>query len=103
MAVVNVQQETFDPTCQSVLSDDTLGPRHRAVMFVHDELIGEVREDVAHDCAVRVSQIMVDAMRIITPDVAVKAEPCLMRRWNKRAEPVFNNDGRLIPWEPKEQ
>ena len=29
----------------------------------------------------------------------IRAEPALMRRWTKNAEPVFDRDGNLIPWE----
>lgn len=101
MAVCNVVSETFLPG--SVLSDDEKGYRHRPILFIHDEIVSEVREDVAHECAQRVSEIMIAAMRLITPDVRVGANPCLMNRWNKEAEPVFNSAGRLIPWEPKEQ
>jgi hypothetical protein len=72
----------------------------RPVVFVHDEIISEVREQVAHECAVRQSAVMVAAMKEYVPDVKITAEPALMRRWYKGAEAVYAN-GRLVPWEPK--
>ena len=41
---------------------------------------------------------MVESMQRLTPDVKVKAEPALMFRWAKSAEPYFA-DGILVPWE----
>lgn len=85
----------------SPLFDDEKGVRHRMLMFLHDEIIGEAREDCAHEVACEVAKLMVDSMSKITPDVKPGAEPVLMRRWDKKAEPVFDSCGRLIPWEPK--
>lgn len=69
------------------------------VMFVHDEIIAEVPELRAHEAAHRIADVMVETMNIYTPDVPARAEPALMRRWYKGAEPVYV-DGRLVPWEP---
>lgn len=71
------------------------------VAFQHDELLTELLQDNAHDAAMRISEVMCDAMRFYCPDLAsaAKAPPALMRRWLKAAEPVFEN-GRLVPWEP---
>jgi hypothetical protein len=77
-----------------------LAANARPVVFLHDEILAEVREEVAHEAACEIGKIMVTSMRQYTPDVLVKAEPCLMRRWFKGAEPVFEN-GKLVPWEPK--
>lgn len=71
----------------------------RTIVGIHDELIVEMREDIAHDAAQRLSEVMVSAMQPYTPDVPVEAEPALMRRFYKGAEPVFH-EGRLVPWEP---
>lgn len=72
----------------------------RPVLFIHDEIIGEAREDVAHEQGERLAAIMVEALAELCPDVPVSAEPAIMRRWYKGAEPVWV-DGRLVPWEPK--
>jgi hypothetical protein len=71
----------------------------RIVNFVHDEFILEVPEAIAHECAQETVKIMEDAGRRWCPDVPPRAEPALMRRWMKAAEPVYEN-GRLVPWEP---
>jgi hypothetical protein len=74
----------------------------RVILFAHDELIVEVPEAQAHEAAARVSAVMVQAMREFVPDVVVTAEPALMRRWYKGAEPK-HVDGRLVPWEPEKK
>lgn len=70
------------------------------VVFIHDEIIAEVREDVAQEVAQRVSAIMVDTMRELTPDVAVTAPPAFARRWFKGMEDVRDSRGRMRPWWP---
>lgn len=72
------------------------------IVFQHDEIIPELIESNAHDAAMRISEVMIDSMRFYCPDMvnAAKAPPALMRTWNKLAEPVFNKEGKLIPWEP---
>lgn len=73
----------------------------RTIPFLHDELIGESDESVAHEAAHRVSEIMIASMREFTPDVVIEAPPALMRKWYKGADPVYDANGRLVPWEPK--
>lgn len=74
----------------------------RTVAFVHDELIIEVRDDErAHDAAYELARVMRVAANKFLPDIPIpeeKMEPVLMRRWSKKAEPRFNDSGRLIPW-----
>lgn len=72
----------------------------RLCMFAHDETMLEIPESVAHEAAYRQAEVMVEQMRTVVPDVKVKAEPALMRRWYKQAEAVFDANKRLIPWEP---
>lgn len=71
----------------------------RPVNFVHDELVLETPEFVAHEAAAELEVLMVEQMQRWTPDVPVSATAALMRNWSKDAEPVHNDDGRLIPWE----
>lgn len=68
--------------------------------FVHDEFLLEGPEGTAHLWAPEVSRIMVQAAKEYTPDVAHAAPPAIMRRWYKGAEPVYDDQGRLVPWEP---
>ena len=73
----------------------------RAVAFIHDEIIIEAPEETAHEAATRLAEVMVREMKKFLPDIPVKADAHLMRRWYKAAEPAFDTEGRLIPWEPK--
>lgn len=74
----------------------------RVVNFIHDEFVLEVPIERAHECAMRVVEVMEDAGREWCPDVNVRAEPALSLRWRKAAEPEYL-DGRLIPWEHRPQ
>ena len=68
--------------------------------FIHDEFLFEGPEETAHIWAPVASDLMVKAMKKYCPDVAIGAEPALMYRWLKDAEPVYDNTGKLIPWTP---
>ena len=73
------------------------------VNFIHDEFIAEVPEEKAHEGATAIVRIMEEAGRRWCPDVPVRAEPAISRRWRKKAEPAYSPlDGRLIPWEDRE-
>lgn len=73
----------------------------RSVVFAHDELLGVCREEVGHEVAMRVGEIMLEEFRKGCPNhaKACKVAPALMKRWYKAAEDVWV-DGRLVPWEP---
>jgi DNA polymerase I-like protein with 3'-5' exonuclease and polymerase domains len=79
---------------------DTTSPLYGVRMwaFIHDEFLFEGPEETAHLWAPEASRLMVEAMRKYCPDVAIGAEPALMYRWLKDAEPVYNQEGKLIPW-----
>ena len=73
---------------------------YRTAAFIHDEVLVEVPEapdyrDVAED----VSRIMVEAMREVCPDVEIRTECAVMRRWNKHAQATCDEAGRLVPCE----
>jgi hypothetical protein len=70
------------------------------IAFQHDEVIPELIESNAHDAAMRISEVMVEEMMYYCPDLvpAAKAPPALMKVWNKNAAPLFNSEGKLIPW-----
>ena len=71
------------------------------LILMHDEIIAEVPVDKAADAAQRIADIMVEALSEVCPDVKISAEPSLMRRWYKGAEPTYI-DSRLVPWEPRD-
>jgi hypothetical protein len=42
---------------------------------------------------------MVEAMRQVCPDVEIRTECVVMRRWSKHAQATYDPQGRLIPYE----
>lgn len=73
----------------------------RTVAFVHDEFVGEADEERGHEAAQALGDVMVAGANIYLPDVPIKRakiKPLLMTRWSKKAKPVFNSEGRLVPW-----
>jgi DNA polymerase I-like protein with 3'-5' exonuclease and polymerase domains len=80
---------------------DTASPLYgsRLMLFAHDETIIEIPEERAHEAALRQAEVMVSKMREYVPDVKVKAEPALMKRWSKSAEARYDENNRLIPWD----
>lgn len=82
---------------------DTTSPLFgsRTVAMVHDEIIAEARESVAHEAAHELARLMVEGANKYLPDVPIplsKMGPTAMRSWSKEAKPVFINN-RLVPWE----
>ena len=72
---------------------------YKMVDMIHDETISLLPFDrMTTARAAHIEHIMVESMQKLTPDVKVKAEPALMFRWAKSAEPYFA-DGILVPWE----
>lgn len=72
----------------------------RPNLFVHDEVIGLTRlGPQAHDHAMEWSRIMCVAAEKWHPDLKASAPPVLMMRWSKMAEAVYDENGRLIPWD----
>jgi len=74
----------------------------RLCIFAHDETIidipdtGVINVDVA---ARRQAAVMVEQMKSVVPDVAIKAEPALMRYWSKDAKETKDEQGRYVPWD----
>lgn len=73
----------------------------RTVNMVHDELLVEVPDDIdlADAAATKLQDVMEKTAEPWTPHCPVKAEPVLMRRWSKKAQPVRDEAGRLTPWD----
>jgi len=75
----------------------------RTVAMVHDEFVGECREEVLHEAGYELARVMREGANLYLPDVPIpesKMKPSGMRRWSKKAKPVFDMNGRLIPWTP---
>lgn len=61
--------------------------------FIHDENLMVLPDDeLLTERSLLVSRLMVEAMKISMPDVPIAAEPALMRRWTKGAEPEWVDD-----------
>ena len=86
-----IYRAMYDITRNSVLYGS------RGVNFIHDEFVGESPLPIAHECALEVRKLMLDAARPWLPDVKIDVEPALMWRYSKEAGPKYN-EGRLIPW-----
>ncbi len=75
----------------------------RLVAFVHDEFIVETAEgESAHDAAFELARLMCEGANVYLKDVPIpiaKMKPLLMRRWSKKAKQVFNEKGKLTPWQ----
>lgn len=78
---------------------DSLKYGYMLTNFIHDEIIVECREEIANEVAERVKKCMLQAAKEIIPEMLMKAEPAIMRRWSKDAEPAFDENGKLIPFE----
>jgi len=70
------------------------------VAFIHDEILMEAPAERAQAAAARLSELMIEGMKKFIPDVPVIAEPAIMERWYKEAEPTFDENGQLIAWTP---
>lgn len=73
----------------------------RLLNFIHDETLCEIPLERLHEAAYRQAAVMVEEMKKVVPDVAIKVEPAAMLYWDKEAEAVHDENGKLIPWMPK--
>ena len=73
----------------------------RPVNFVHDEVITETLDNEhAHDAAKEQERIMIEAAKPFLPDITnIECETMLARRWSKAAKPMYDANGRLVPWD----
>lgn len=75
----------------------------RPVNFLHDEVMLEVPSSQGDEAAKLVEKIMVETMEEWTPHIPAAATACLSTRWSKKAKPVFDEAGKLVPWSPEEK
>ncbi len=76
---------------------------HKIVNFIHDQILVEVPagdELKAH--AERVKKLMIKGMKEVLPDLLVDVKYAATDRWRKKAEAVFDEQGRLCLWYPKQ-
>ncbi|KKM67679.1 hypothetical protein LCGC14_1468640, partial [marine sediment metagenome] len=72
------------------------------VDFIHDELLVEVPLATTNLTVPEIQRLMSAAFLKVLPDIPVGTEAVLMRAWRKEAEPVFDAEGNLTIWEPKD-
>lgn len=97
LGIFLVTRACYDPTQSSILYGNTF-----PLDFIHDENLVETIDDSgASDRIKEVGRLMVEGMKIVTPDVDARYEAVLMRRWDKRAKSVYDSAGNLTVWEPK--
>lgn len=77
-----VTRACYDKSLEDVL----LGCR--PVIFLHDEIVTEVPRDNAFRCADRVSELMIQGMNEVLPDVRIRADPEVHERWIKGGKPL---------------
>ena len=78
------------------------------VAFIHDEIICEGPAEDAARAAGLLAKLMKDAANVYLQNVPMhdekdwplKLEPLIMTCWAKEADPTYNEQGVLIPWEP---
>jgi hypothetical protein len=81
--------------------NDKHNPLHDAKMcnFIHDEFIFDTPESIAQDAAHEIDRIMCIAGRKVCPNVPLKADVTLMRRWSKKASSALQDDGTYTIWD----
>jgi hypothetical protein len=101
LAAMGAKRAMFRVAHECYVDHDTALYGTRPVAFIHDEIFAEMPEEVAHEAAQRMAKVMCEEMATLIPDVKIGASPTLMRYWSKKAEDLFDENGRMIPW-PKE-
>ena len=77
---------------------------YRTVAFVHDEFLIELpeQEDYRQD-AKQIDHICCQAMQQVTGTVPIECEYALAYWWSKEAAAVWDEQGRLVVWQPKQK
>jgi len=72
---------------------------YRVVAFVHDEILVEVPIgcDYTREADI-IARTMCMAMEEVCGSVPIKCKYALSETWSREAEPVFDEEGRLVPW-----
>lgn len=95
-ALFEISRACYDPTRRSILYGC------RPWNFVHDETLAQIPKDAwMHERAHEIARLWREGMERVIKRVKVKAAPALMERWDKRAETVTDENGRVVIWAPK--
>jgi len=72
----------------------------RIVNYIHDQFLIEAPEERAHEACMEMVRLMLEGAKPFLPDVPPTiSKPIVARCWSKKAKPVKDKNGRLIPWE----
>lgn len=94
---IAVSRECHNPELESVLYGS------RVIVPLHDQLLVECPcYDWEHvrACSDRIEQLLIEAGERYCPRVPWKGEGGFALNWSKQIEPVFNDAGELIIWDP---
>jgi DNA polymerase I-like protein with 3'-5' exonuclease and polymerase domains len=76
---------------------------YRIVNFIHDEFLIEVPEDSnLKEHAGRIEKLMIQGMRLVVPDVAIRVEYSASDRWSKSAKKKVDRQGRLLVYSDRD-
>jgi hypothetical protein len=99
LTAIGAKQALIDLSRECYIDSKSVLYGARPVIFMHDEIFGEIREEVAAEGAKRWGDVMRMGMEKWIKDVPTKCTPVLSRRLYKGCKPVFV-DGVLVPSKP---
>jgi len=104
LAVIEVQRLCYTTNDSIISRVGRPQPPVRCALFIHDEILGQFVLDGKESERVEfIEEVMVRNMERITPDVKAGTEPAMMLRWDKFADTVRDDNGKLIPWVKEEK
>ncbi len=82
------------------IDTDSILFNSRPVLFCHDEFLLESPIDIANECALELARLMQMGAAPWLPDCPpVVGAPVVARRYSKHMQPVYDESGKLIPWD----
>ena len=94
---IMVSRECHNPELESVLYGS------RVIVPLHDQLLVETpcySWEHVRACSDRIEQLLVEAGEKYCPRVPWAGEGGIALKWSKAIDPVYNDDGELIIWDP---
>ena len=100
-AAANVQFQGLSSDCSKLAGWLLYQNNVKLVNFVHDEYIAEQPiDDKLQDTCKLIAKLMIDGMKILTPNVAVRVEQAMMVNWDKKAKGIYSLNNDLLCWTP---
>lgn len=97
-AMLLVSRACYDPSVGSILFGC------RLIAFVHDQVIGETTTDESKWAAQaeEAARLMREGAQLVLHSINMRTDEAhLTRVWSKASGPVRNEQGILVPWQPK--